>query len=224
LTTASGRPADFQIELLDSYGLSAAFNALITDERELYLAADDATFVPYQQWNRQVHRRWETLFDRAIDWLGLVEKEATRRGFATTTFERNEMRNRGLATLICESAEHATALREWVAPQLDADLLCNQNVRLVQIVDARTGKGPLLSLLAWLRNHDSTRVLAVGDSVNDLSMLDGSHGFHPATVANASAEIRDLVSSAGGYVASRPNGHGVDEILHRLLAEQRHEH
>jgi hypothetical protein len=222
LTTASGRPADFQIELLDSYGLGAAdkcFTALITDERELYLA-DGSAFVPYEKWNRQVRRRWRDLFDSAMDWLGRVESEATRRGFGTTMFALEEMRNRGLATLICESAEQASALRAWVAPQLaaEADLLCNQNVQLLQIVDAQTGKGPLLSMLAGLRGFSSSQVLAVGDSVNDVGMLDGSHGFHAATVGNAGAEIRDLVRAGNGYVASRPNGHGVTEILDRLSA------
>lgn len=222
LTTASGRPVDFQVGLLDRYGLGAAddgFSALITDERELYLAESGA-FVPYEQWNQQVHRRWAGLFERALDWLGRVGKEAARRGFATTTFEIEEMRTRGLATLVCESADEATALRAWVAPQLSAepDLLCNQNVQLLQIVDSRTGKGQLLSMLAGLRGYASAQVLAVGDSLNDVSMLDGTRGFCAATVANAGAEIHDLVTAGNGYVASRENGLGVTEIVGRLLA------
>lgn len=221
LTTASGRPVDFQIDLLDRYGLGAAdggFTALITDERELHVA-DGSSFVPYRQWNQQVRRRWNDLFDRAMDWLGRVRAEADRRGFATTMFALEEMRSRGLATLVCESAEQATALRTWVRPQLSAepDLHCNQNVQLLQIVDAQTGKGPLLSMLADLRGYIPAQVLAVGDSVNDVTMLDGSRGFHAATVANAGAEIRDLVIAGKGYVAERRNGHGVNEVIGRLL-------
>lgn len=217
LTTASGRPADFQIELLERYGLTDCFSALITDERELYLA-DESSFVPYEQWNQRVRRRWADLFDRAIEWLGQAEHEAKSRGFATTMFAEQEMRNRGLATLICESGEQATALREWVAPRLatEPDLLCNHNVQLLQIVDAQTGKGPLLAMLARLRGYAPAQVLAVGDSVNDVSMLDGSHGFRAATVANAGAEILELVRAGNGYVATRGNGHGVNQVIGRL--------
>jgi hypothetical protein len=217
LTTASGRPVDFQIELLQRYNLTELFSALITDERELYLA-EGSSFVPYEEWNQKVRRRWAELFNRAMDWLDKAEFEAKSRGFAPTMFTQQEMRDRGLATLICESGEQASALREWVAPQLadEPDLLCNQNVQLLQIVDALTGKGPLLSILARLRGYANSQVLAVGDSVNDVSMLDGSHGFRAATVANAGAEIRALVRSSNGHVATSGHGHGVNEIVGRL--------
>jgi hypothetical protein len=63
LTTASGRPVDFQIELLQRYNLTELFSALITDERELYLA-EGSSFVPYEEWNQKVRRRWAELFNR----------------------------------------------------------------------------------------------------------------------------------------------------------------
>jgi hydroxymethylpyrimidine pyrophosphatase-like HAD family hydrolase len=74
-------------------------------------------------------------------------------------------------------------------------------------------------MLARLRGYAPAQVLAVGDSVNDVSMLDGSHGFRAATVANAGAEIRELVRAGNGYVATRGNGHGVNEVIGRLTAD-----
>jgi hydroxymethylpyrimidine pyrophosphatase-like HAD family hydrolase len=226
--TASGRPFGFQAELLDRHGMgpeTGCFAALIADERELYLADPEAPtphFTPYRPWNDLVRRRWSRLVVPAVRWLTLALAEASRRGWDAETFPEDEIRRRGLATLRCERPEHASAIREWLIPRLAADdsrLACNQNVRLVQIVDSATGKGAVLAKLAALREIDPTHVLALGDSLNDETMLDGRFGFRPGTVGNADPAIKELVSRSGGYVARQSRAAGVVEALTRLLSD-----
>jgi hydroxymethylpyrimidine pyrophosphatase-like HAD family hydrolase len=89
-------------------------------------------------------------------------------------------------------------------------------VRLVQIHDAAVGKGPVLAELARLWVIAPSEVLAIGDSHNDLSMLDGRLGFRSATVGNADGVIKEAVRRAGGSVASGHAGAGVLELLQSL--------
>jgi hydroxymethylpyrimidine pyrophosphatase-like HAD family hydrolase len=57
------------------------------------------------------------------------------------------------------------------------------------------------------------RVMAIGDSLNDMDMLNGEHGFFPVAVANAEAEIKVAVQKAGGLVTRSPTSDGVAEAI-----------
>ncbi len=46
-------------------------------------------------------------------------------------------------------------------------------------------------------------MLAIGDSLNDLTMLDGKLGFRVGTVGNADELINAAVRAAGGMVATQ---------------------
>lgn len=58
--------------------------------------------------------------------------------------------------------------------------------------------------------------LAIGDSLNDLSMLDGRYGLRSAAVANADPVVKEAVLKNGGIIAEKPGGEGVAEILIKL--------
>jgi len=60
-------------------------------------------------------------------------------------------------------------------------------------------------------------VFCVGDSVNDLDMLDGRYGFHSGTVATAEEEIKEAIESNRGIIAQHPGGRGPVECLKKLL-------
>jgi hydroxymethylpyrimidine pyrophosphatase-like HAD family hydrolase len=57
------------------------------------------------------------------------------------------------------------------------------------------------------------RVLAVGDHLNDLTMLDGSAAAHVGCPADAQPEIISAVEAAGGRVAAAQGPLGTAEIL-----------
>jgi hydroxymethylpyrimidine pyrophosphatase-like HAD family hydrolase len=61
------------------------------------------------------------------------------------------------------------------------------------------------------------RVMAIGDSINDLDMLNGEHGFFPVAVANAEPEIKEAVKKAGGMVTEKPASDGVAEAIEWAL-------
>ena len=145
------------------------------------------------------------------------------------------MYERGLPTLTFKEAEHATAMRRWVADELHREaegggqregderegvkthaplrLSVNRNNRLVQFQDAAAGKGNVLRALSELWGIAPREVLACGDSANDYSMLDGRLGFRCGAPGNADEGIKAAVRGAGGYVAEERVGMGVLEVL-----------
>ena len=229
-TTATGRPSRFQEELfarheLGADGRRAALpHALMGDERELFLLDQDARrYRPHRAWNDLVRARWDALHDAAMAWVKRVREEAAQRGCQTNLpFTPDEMYRRGLPTIAFPTADQAFALQSWLSARLASEeprLACNRNVRLVQIHDALAGKGYTLAELARHWDVAPGEVLAIGDSANDFSMLDGRLGFRCATPGNGEERIKDAVRAAGGYVARGRIGEGVVEALHHCTGE-----
>jgi len=80
-----------------------------------------------------------------------------------------------------------------------------------------TQKGSSLARVAEHFKIPPSQVLAIGDSQNDEHMLNGKYGFIPAAPSNAEDNIKQLVRSQKGFVASLPEGKGVIEIVSSLL-------
>lgn len=57
----------------------------------------------------------------------------------------------------------------------------------------------------------------VGDDTNDLSLL-AHKRIIPCTVANAKQAVKDVVHHKKGYVATKPAGEGVSEIISHLFS------
>lgn len=61
---------------------------------------------------------------------------------------------------------------------------------------------------------------AIGDSHNDLDMLDVAMACHIACPANAANVVKQQVSARGGYVAQGRASLGVIESLHALFSKE----
>ncbi len=221
VTTATGRPIEFQKRILPENGLgpeAGVPHALVADEREIFLLdVERRRYVAHAPWNAAVRARWEALHPTAMEWLRNAEREAKSRGWGCYQHEDEaRMYERGLPTLVVDDARRAAELAEWLATRLaesgDA-LVANRNNRLVQLHDAATGKGLVLLELVRLWGLTPREVLAAGDSANDFSMLDGRHGFRAGCPGNADEGIKAAVRAAGGHVARERIGLGVLEAL-----------
>ena len=223
-TTATGRPFRFQAGLFARHGLGADGSqglfphALTVDEREIFwLDRVARAYVPHRPWNDAVRTRWDPLHPVAMTWLEQARHEAAQRAWPSSLpFSADEMYRRGLPTIAFANPDHAAGIEQWLQAQLvehEPRLTCNRNVRLVQIHDAQVGKGSVLAEIARLWALAPDEVLAIGDSANDFSMLDGRLGFRCAATGNADAAIKEAVRRAGGYVAEGHSGAGVVEAL-----------
>lgn len=109
-------------------------------------------------------------------------------------------------------AEDARALlAQWTADWPLAQTTRNRT--LAHVIIATAGKGATLERAAFTRGLRPDQVLAIGDSGNDLSMLDGRYGILGGAVGNAEPEVKAAVAASGGIVAEAEIGEGVAEIL-----------
>ena len=129
----------------------------------------------------------------------------------------------GWFSLVYETVDRAQAA-ETLLHQLGQpfpELAVNRNAVFVGFIPRHGTKGKALHFLASTLGIPTSRVMAIGDSINDLDMLNGAFGFFPVAVANAEPEIKAAVQRAGGLVVSQPASDGVAEAIAWALRDQR---
>lgn len=227
IATASGRSLAGQLRILESNGLGAAIglpHALSCDERMNYLL-DEGEYRPQATWNDRMAQVWRDLEPVAWQALADAEQALAEAGIACErSMDPAVVPERGLVGLRFESEAAAIAARTLVAEAVARrtnELMITQNWHLVHILARAGGKGRTLAALAEAWGLALHQLLAVGDRHNDVPMLDGTCGLTPAAVGNAVADIVELVSRQGGYVAEAAMGLGVAEILDAVAAARR---
>ncbi|WP_158606756.1 HAD family hydrolase [Paenibacillus ginsengarvi] len=90
-----------------------------------------------------------------------------------------------------------------------------RNVACIAVRHESIGKGPVLHEVCRAFGITPGEVLVIGDSCNDLSMLDGGFGFAAAVPGNAEDEVKARVKAIGGYIAQDGYGDGVAEAVRR---------
>ncbi len=184
---------------------------IVPRETFVYSVAGDQ-LIPDEEWNEQRADelvellRWIML--RQADW----HREMGRAGLdiAHWILWGDYGLEAGFRTM--EEADWAREmLAAWTADMPLAH--AHRNHKLAHLVLATAGKGKSLLRVATGKGIAPDEVLAIGDSLNDLSMLDGKLGFHVATVANGDEPIQEAVRAAGGMVATQRVGAGVTEIV-----------
>jgi len=112
-----------------------------------------------------------------------------------------------------ESAARAIALSEGLFPggQL------SRNYHLFHVTPEGEGKGMTVLRYARSLGYRPEETLCIGDSLNDLTMLDGRFGFYSGTVANGAPEVRAAVLKSGGIVSERRASLGAADCIMQTL-------
>lgn len=223
ISTASGRKLEDQFRILDLNLLgdkSGYPHFLIVDESRIYLL-DGKGYTPLESWNDKVSNEWRELYPLAeeilleeIEGLKIKGEEVSIHIIGETALIRN------MVAMRFSSIEKAKEYEKYLSEKLksiNSPFWCNRNFSLVQILPPSAGKGNTVLALSRYLNISPNEVLVIGDSGNDVDMLDGRYGFRSATVSNADPEIKDVVKKNGGYVARNPISRGVIEIIDELI-------
>ena len=99
----------------------------------------------------------------------------------------------------------------------DSPFVSSRNHHIVLAMPRGCDKGAALTEYRKLCGLQASEVLAIGDNLNDWSMLCDGHGFRAATVANAVPELLQHVKQRGGLVASKEVSRGVAEIFEAVF-------
>ena len=97
----------------------------------------------------------------------------------------------------------------------------HRNVNLITIYHQSAGKGNTLNAFAQSLAIKPDEVLAIGDSLNDLSMIDSHLGFVGACVGNADDAVKQTVLKNGGYVGKGVAFEGILDIINQIVTEGR---
>jgi len=127
----------------------------------------------------------------------------------------------GWFSLVYNTVEQARKTEKLLQQLIEPhpELTVNRNFVFVGLIPRNGTKGKAVRFLAEVLNILTERVMTIGDSINDLDMLNGEHGFFPVAVANAEPEIKEAALKAGGMVTTQPASDGVAEAIEWALGQ-----
>jgi hydroxymethylpyrimidine pyrophosphatase-like HAD family hydrolase len=95
----------------------------------------------------------------------------------------------------------------------------HRNTVYVRFCHAGYSKGSALGELQRLLGIPPGQTFAAGDHLNDIPMLDGKYARMTACPGNSVDDVKSVVRSAGGFVATGKCSSGVVEALKHFLTK-----
>lgn len=211
--TNSGRSREDQENILrcsEACGLRHLPAAMLCSEAFIFCRGQDGRYVALEPWNsiaqtvlREFHASVQSVLSGRLEsWRGQYDVDV-RLGAEHTVFcvEGDESR------VDAFSAQLAQALAGL--PRISI----TRNGGWVVVLPDSMGKGNVLQGYMSSRGLARDDVLAIGDHLNDISMLNGAVARWVACPSDARAAVVETVRAAGGRVASLPGPLGTAEIL-----------
>jgi HAD superfamily hydrolase (TIGR01484 family) len=203
----TGRDLASLLETLKRSGMAATPDYVVVVEREIYRRVG-SNFHSLDEWNDHCTATHAELFDRFRPRLpSLVEW--VRQNFDAHIYEDSF----SPFCLIARTPADAAAIHEHLgsvcADIEDVTIVRNDVYARLSHVDFN--KGTALAEISARLRIEPEEVLAAGDHLNDLPMLDKQFAHWLVAPANAVPEVKLAVSSQGGHVSSLPWSHGVAE-------------
>lgn len=121
--------------------------------------------------------------------------------------------------IVMENPMVSQSIYDILSDEYNVKFQLNRNHHLLNIIPNNEGKGISLMRIARKFSIEHKDILAIGDSLNDLSMLDGKYGFLCGTVSNADKQIIEAVKKADGYVATQRASLGVKQCIKHFINE-----
>lgn len=215
--TNSGRNNDSQLKIIQSSqsrGLTHNPSALLCNESVMFIKKS-GEYVPNDAWNewaymrlRAFHKNLQEEFgdqlEKVID-AYCPEEVVIDQMVTAFHFGDEPGKVRPAYEAICEVMKH------------NRDTLISLNGGWLAIFPMDLGKGNVLRRYIQMQGYQSERVLAIGDQVNDVSMLDGKVAGCVGCPGSSAPEIIDLVNQSGGYVAQEEGPLGTLQVIRHYL-------
>ena len=189
---------------------------VVAREREIYFSGSGGCWRPLARWNRSCDKQLHRLFKRTRKLLRdirhLVEQSTGAQWIAIDAEP---------AGILARTDEEM----EWIVGKLqglasaEPLLSWQRNSIYLRFGHRDFQKGSSLSEVARQYALDASACFCIGDSHNDLEMLDPRHARMVACPGNALADVRHRVAAVGGYQAQALHGAGVIEALQHFFPE-----
>ncbi|MBM3862368.1 MAG: hypothetical protein FJ385_00220 [Verrucomicrobia bacterium] len=189
---------------------------VVACEREVHLPDVDGRWREHESWNQRCRREIATLFERASGLLARIRRDIEQR----TGAEWFEL-SHDPACIVARTIEEM----DWIVGHITQiaaeapDLGWQRSSIYLRFGHREFQKGSSLGEVARIHGLDAAACFAMGDSHNDLEMLDAAHAAMAACPANAVADIIAKVESGGGLVTRQAHGDGVVEALRHYFPD-----
>src|SRR5256714_6590227 len=214
----TGRSVDLLESGLTDFAFPIRPDFILTTERDVFRPGQNGDkWEPFGDWNERCARDHAELFSSVEPVIAEFVDFVTQETKARLIYNSD-----GLEGLVAENDEEMERITEFIEqargqhPKLDYQ----RNTVWLRFCHADYHKGAALAELSRLTKIPREAIFAAGDHHNDLSMLDGRYAALPACPANAIEEVKEAVRRAGGWVAEKEFGAGVDEALRHFLGSR----
>jgi hydroxymethylpyrimidine pyrophosphatase-like HAD family hydrolase len=187
--------------------------ALLSCQRFIHLRNGDVTYIPVESWNEEQTRLhavlWKKIKPFFPQWRSQVELQ-----FTLLDCVVNDL------VFACRvTPDQTPALRsvmqQFITAIQDAQISGNQEWTF--ILHAAFSKAKVLKKCSDLLNMPSDRIIAIGDGINDITMLNGNAAKFVGCPANADPMVIETVRKAGGIVSRSNEAAGALDIIRIFL-------
>jgi len=187
--------------------------ALLSNQRDILFLCETGRYEPHDIWNKEQEVIHQILWDKISPFFPIWGREIEERFHVRMRF----MNERVFTFMVLEKQVEALGeiLKEKVTPWQEAKVSGNHQWR--SLVHRRFSKGRVLSEAIRCLGVNPGEVLAVGDSLNDISMLNGITAFLVGCPSNASSEVIAAVRDARGLVATESGALGTTQVIKHFV-------
>ena len=203
---ATGRPDERLREFLTEWERLPDY--YIVEERYIYSVNSKEEVVPFKNWNERLRKATRRAEKKHADLVAPVVKWIEAEGI--------DVKKEGTVFIFSEEAE-ARRAAQLLSDSLPEGYKPLRNRVHLTVAPRQIGKGCCLEEIAARSGYNYSSIFCVGDSANDLDMLDGRYGYLSGTVANAEKIAKEVVKNNGGFISAGEGGSGPVEFLEKLL-------
>lgn len=206
----TGRSLPYALEGLLEERFPLTPDYIIAREREIYFPDGAGGWVPDQAWNDSCHRAIEELLEESKILMDRIRHLIGEQTGAEWIEQHGEP-----ASLIARTE----AEMEWIAKQVtmmvpaDSPLGWQRNSIYLRFGHKGYQKGSSLAAVARHFSIAGDAIFAIGDSHNDIEMLDRQFAGMIACPANSVDEIIAHVRDQDGYLCQHSHSDGVVEAI-----------
>jgi hypothetical protein len=187
---------------------------VVAREREIYFPNDLGRWIPHAPWNKRCDKDVHALFKRARKLLARIRHEVEHHTGAQWLEMAGEP-----AGIISRTDEEMAWIVDHITPLAAAEpnLSWQRNSIWLRFGHRNFHKGSSLAQIARIYQLPAASCFAMGDSHNDLEMLDPTHAGMTACPANAVGVIQEKILASGGLVTRAIHGAGAIEALEHFF-------
>jgi HAD superfamily hydrolase (TIGR01484 family) len=210
----TGRSLEYLLEGLAESHFPSLPDFIIAREREIFFLASDHTWQADEEWNQRCEREIAQLLLDSADLMKEIRHLVKERTGAEWIEQPGEP-----AGIIARTETEMA----WIVSQIEtrvpptSALGWQRNSIYLRFGDLAFQKGSSLTRVAHCLGIAPAGIFAIGDSHNDLEMLDHGTAAMIACPANSVPEISAHVNAQGGYLCRQSYSEGAVEALRHFF-------